>query len=357
MIGRTKAYDQQGKRRMKRKDTDFSYVQGLKGKRVPLVVDFELTDQCNLNCRHCCIRSDDPRSAKAELTTKQACRVLGKIRDGGVVYLNITGGEPLLRPDFRDIYLFAKKKGFAVTVLTNGTLITPDIIKLFQRHPPLMLEITSYGHSRATYEAVTRVPGSFDRFQRALRLLESSGLRMNVKRFVMRRNYLEAMSLATQDRGWVTGIPIILRRDRDAKKNAEIKQQRLTASEIARFLDRCLVGSLRRRAKSGEVSRYLDGCCCDTVSGSVLSDGTLVWCHLMPPSPFNLKTMSYNEAWQALCPTETLSAQQDRACGKCAHVMHCRWCPGRAFLETGSTVRKIPYLCGIMKRVYKRKGR
>jgi MoaA/NifB/PqqE/SkfB family radical SAM enzyme len=342
---------------MKLEEVNIVYVQKLKEGRVPLLGEIELTDRCNLNCIHCCVHSDDRHAKGKELTTKQVFRIVGQMRDEGVVYLNFSGGEPLFRGDFSDIYLFAKKKGFAVTVITNGTLITCDIIELFQHYPPLMLEITGYGLSRATHDAVTRVPGSFDMLQKALRLLEASGIRTNVRQFVIKKNYPEIMRADRHDVHYVLGMPLILRRDRDAQKNATIKKQRLTADEVRRFSQRYQHGTPTMRLKSGQLRRYLDVCQCDTLSGAVLSDGTFTRCHLMPSSSCNLKTMSYREAWQRSCPAETMIEQQDRACGKCAHIMYCKWCPGRAFLETGSPKKKIPYLCSIMEHIYERGGR
>ncbi len=100
-------------------------IKQLGGRRFPLGGTLELTERCNLGCLHCYINQPgSSQAAKArELTLRQIQRLIDEITDAGCFYLLITGGEPLLRPDFRDIWRYAKKKGLLVTLFTNGTLI------------------------------------------------------------------------------------------------------------------------------------------------------------------------------------------------------------------------------------------
>ena len=84
---------------MKNIDIDREYLTRLKKKRRPLVVVFELTEQCNLQCIHCCIRNEGGGGGHKELTTAQLRRILREMRDAGVIYIVSSGGEPLWRPD------------------------------------------------------------------------------------------------------------------------------------------------------------------------------------------------------------------------------------------------------------------
>ena len=81
-----------------------------------MVGQFELTHRCNLRCQHCYIVRNNK---KAELTYKEICRVIDEVRKEGCLWLCLTGGEPLLREDFLDIYSYAYKKGFIITIFTN----------------------------------------------------------------------------------------------------------------------------------------------------------------------------------------------------------------------------------------------
>jgi MoaA/NifB/PqqE/SkfB family radical SAM enzyme len=80
-------------------------------KRIPLSGDIELTFRCNLRCVHCyCnLPLNDQEAIENELTTEEVFNILDQIAEAGCLWLLITGGEPLLRKDFLEIYTYAKK--------------------------------------------------------------------------------------------------------------------------------------------------------------------------------------------------------------------------------------------------------
>ncbi|MDP2924697.1 MAG: radical SAM protein [Candidatus Omnitrophota bacterium] len=339
---------------------DFKYVERLKHKRLPLIGDFELTEMCNLRCVHCCVRSDKIDPSHKELNTKEVLNILGQMRRAGIVYLNLTGGEPLLRPDFKDIYLFAKKKNFAITVITNGTLITKEMVEFFKKYPPLMLEISNYGITADIYESVTRMPGSFAMFQKALDMLKGSGVRFKVRVVVMKENYNEIIrkrkTIKASGMNCGLALPLILRRDRDRVKNEIIKKQRLSVKEVMEFFRKFPKDNIEARKKRYSYFRYVDSCNCHTLGCTVLPNGALSMCHLIKKSKFNLRNVSFMEAWNSSYNGGLLSSRQDMACGNCEHKVYCKWCPGIAYLETGSTKAKIPYLCQVMKMLCEKGG-
>ena len=112
------------------------------------------------------------RPREKELSTEEIKNILKEAASLGCLKVRFTGGEPLLREDFEELYLFARKLGFKVLLFTNATLITPQIAELFVRIPPLeKIEISIYGMKRKSYEAVTRVTGSFDAAWQGINLL------------------------------------------------------------------------------------------------------------------------------------------------------------------------------------------
>src|SRR4030042_1207561 len=90
-------------------------------KRIPLDVSLELTYRCNNRCVHCyCnLPSNNTKALEEELTTEEIKKILNELSSMGSLWLLITGGEPILRNDFAEIYLYAKKKGFLITLFTN----------------------------------------------------------------------------------------------------------------------------------------------------------------------------------------------------------------------------------------------
>ncbi len=172
--------------------------------RAPLSGQWELTWRCNLHCIHCYTDPlNTPPLVAAELSADTIAGILDEIRDAGCLYLALSGGEALARPDFPQIYEAAVTRGLLVTVFTNGTLITERTIDLWQRLPPERIEITLNGISPAVYEAVTAVAGSFPLVMRGIRLVHEAGLPLVVKANAMTANVDELLAI----KEFVRGLP------------------------------------------------------------------------------------------------------------------------------------------------------
>ena len=133
--------------------------------RQPVNGTFELTERCNLACRMCyvCQSSGDAARRTKELSAAAWLELARQAVDNGMVFLLLTGGEVFLRPDFFEIYTPLTRLGLILTLFTNGTLITEAVAERLAEAPPSRTEITLYGATAATYEAVTGVPGSYAR--------------------------------------------------------------------------------------------------------------------------------------------------------------------------------------------------
>ena len=155
----------------------------------------------------------------------------------GALWCLITGGEPLLRDDFLDIYLYLKKKGLLVSVFTSAALVTEEHIKVFKKYPPRDIEVSVYGVTKDTYERVTRKPGSFSTFIRGLNFLQSSGVKIRLKAMALRSNVAELGEIAhfckERTKDYFRYDPFLhLRFDRNQIRNKEIKSERLLPEEI-----------------------------------------------------------------------------------------------------------------------------
>ncbi len=151
-------------------------IQALKSKareqRLPLYGAFELTGRCNLNCKMCYVHVMDARAAKKqELSTQQWKKIMDDAYDAGMLFALLTGGECLLRPDFKELYLHLYNKGVIMSVNTNGVLLDEDMVKFFAEHPPEWVQLSLYGSSEDGYEAVTETR-TFSKATRAIELLK-----------------------------------------------------------------------------------------------------------------------------------------------------------------------------------------
>lgn len=340
-------------------------------KRIPLSFSLEITARCNNNCRHCYINlpAEDPRARSAELTLEEIADIAEQAVEMGALTCLLTGGEPLLRPDFPDIYLGLKRKGLLVSVFTNATLIGEQHVELWKRYPPRDLEVTVYGVTRATYEAVTRRPGAFDAFQRGLRLLLDNGISVRLKTMALRSNLGELHHIADFCRRYTEGLyrfdPLLhLRYDGNPRRNAEILDERLRPEEIVALeradperlsaLNEHCHHLIREESRDSGCA-HLFRCGAGVGSFAISYDGVFrlcdsLWAH---GTTFDLRRGTLSEAWLDFVPwvrnLPSQNLQSRQTCGGCPLINLCLSCPAHAHLETGEMEGTTPYFCAVAR--------
>ena len=145
---------------------------------VPLNGTFELTPCCNMACKMCYVRlTPQQQRAIAPLHTAEQWLELGRIaKENGMLYLLITGGEPLVHPQFKEILQGLHKMGLIISINTNGTLIDENVVAWLKETPPVRFNITLYGASNETYERLCGNPHGFTQVTKAIRLLTEAGM-------------------------------------------------------------------------------------------------------------------------------------------------------------------------------------
>lgn len=157
-------------------------------KNIPFKARFELTYKCNLKCCHCNIV---PEPGREELTTEEIFSILDQLTEAGCLEITFTGGEPLTRPDILEILTYSKKKGFYVTLLTNGTLISPGVADKLRDINIDKVVISFYGVTPQTFEKITMVRGSFHHCLGGIKLLKKRDIPIILKMVVMTLNLKE----------------------------------------------------------------------------------------------------------------------------------------------------------------------
>jgi radical SAM protein with 4Fe4S-binding SPASM domain len=341
----------------------------LKQKRTPLSFGLEITARCNNNCRHCYINipAGDSQANAEELSLDEILRIAGQAVEMGAMWCLVTGGEPLLRTDFPEIYLGLKRKGLLVTVFTNATLIREEHIKLFKRYPPRDVEVTVYGVTQATYEAVTRLPGSFEAFRRGLELLLENGLPVRLKAMALRSNQHELPLIAEFCRRHTKGRyrfdPLLhLRYDRNRLRNAEIEAERLPPQEIVALeqSDPERFPAMQKHcdelilAETGLVSDdHLFHCGAGVGGFTVSYDGLFRLCDSLwaPGTTYDLRKGTLRGAFAEVVPRvldlRSLNAAFLETCRVCPIINLCLSCPAHTYLETGEMDGQTPYFCAV----------
>lgn len=336
-------------------------------KRIPFSFELEITARCNNNCKHCYINLpiNDHEAMQNELTLNELKEILNDAITLGALWCKITGGEPLLRKDFPDIYLLLKKKGVMVSVYTNGTLISEEHIKLFKEYPPGIIEITVYGSTKETYEKVTRKPGSFEAFKKGVNLLRNSGIKPRLKAMVLRTNIHEIESISQYCKKFTKDFyrfdPFLhLRYDRDPIRNKDILSERFSPEEIIELekndSDRHRI--LQKTCKTlfhDKLSHYqcnhLFRCGAGRIFYSIGHNGYVRVCPALwhPETIFDLRKFTLKDCWNNLI-SRIVDIKSDKKefvdnCRDCSLFDICLWCPANAFLEEGEMDTHIDYFC------------
>lgn len=349
--------------------SDFSLWDKMKEKQRVLEFYLELTARCNNNCSHCYINlpANDRTAQEKELTFDEIMKIADEAVQLGALWCTITGGEPLLRDNFKDIYLGLKRKGLIVSVFTNATLIKEEHIELFKKYPPRDIEVTVYGVTKETYETVTHRPGSYQAFVQGLNMLLQNGLKVRLKSMALHSNFKELPQIAQfcreRTKDYFRFDPLLnMRLDFDPVRNEKIKSERLTPKEIVaiEMEDSERFSSLEKGCDTlinpefaNVTSNRLFHCGTGNGSFVIGFDGNLRLCMSLqhPDCIYNLRKGSLIDAWQNFVPKirdmRTENKELMNTCQTCPIINLCLWCPAHAYLETGEMDSWVEYFCQV----------
>ena len=323
--------------------------------RIPIGGTIELTFRCNLKCVHCyCnLPANSKKAQEKELNTDEIFHLLDKITEEGCLWLLLTGGEPLLREDFKDIYEYAKKKGLLLTIFTNGTLINQEIVDFLKDFPPFLVEITIYGASQKTYEKITRVPGSFIRCLKGIDLLLKRKIPLRLKTMVMKINYaeLEEMKSLSKSYGLQFHFDSFINPRLDG--SLDPCNFRLSPREVVKLdlEDERRVLEFKKSYSELEPpinNNLLYNCGAGVDTFSINPYGQLQICPMVANPSFNLREGTFKYGWEKFVPEiKSLQRKRQNLCVSCRNRPLCGYCPAWAELETGSPEEPIEYLCKV----------
>jgi radical SAM protein with 4Fe4S-binding SPASM domain len=331
-------------------------------------LDIELTERCNNDCVHCNVNrpANDREAEIREMTTEDIKSILREAAALGCLTVRFTGGEPLLRDDFEDLYLHARRLGIRVMIFTNATLVTPDFAALLTKVPPgETMEVSIYGMGRESAESVTRTPGSFAAARRGVDLLARSGIRFAVKGALLPANKEEIKEFETWARriSDMTEKPSFamffdLRARRDGDKNDAIRSLRISPEEAVGIQARqgpAAADELLDFAArfSGAYGDRLFPCLSGGRKASVDAYGELQPCLLLkhPATAYRLKEGSLREALVShlagLRELRTGNPDYLSRCGRCFLKSLCLQCPAKSWAEHGTLDTPVEYFCAI----------
>lgn len=341
----------------------------------PISGTFELTPRCNFDCKMCYVHlsKGQQEDRGKELTADQWLTIGEEAARSGLLSLLLTGGEPLLRPDFFDIYSGLKNLGIMIAINTNGSLIDDDVLDYFKHNTPHKLNISLYGASEETYERLCGNAGGFRKTVYALKKLKEFGISTKVNLSITQYNAsdVEAIKAITDEIGLhVQATPYMfppMRRSHDLIGCGD----RFTSDEAAemKFRLNMLMMDDERFMKYGKSMvdgvRFIDEGdeCLDVPTGEELTptehircragncvywitwDGRMLPCGMMEKPSHSVLELGFNEAWKRTREA-TQSIFMPPKCTKCDKRFACEICAASAYAETGSFGGEAPkYMC------------
>lgn len=323
--------------------------------RVPLQGGMDLTSRCNMSCVHC-YAGPAPHSEKdTEVDTESVIRILDQVADAGCLFFLFSGGEPLLRDDFSDVYAHARGRGMIVSVFTNATLVDDRIVGLFSRMPPYSVEVTMYGVSPEVHDSVTRVRGSHEACMRGVRMLKDAGFRVVLKTILMRQNRHEFESLErlAGDLGLEFRMDPMLfpRMDGDpAPLEFLVEPGEAVAAEMS---GGNRMGQWREYADKTtgvSTSGKMYDCGAGVSTFHVDSRGVLHPCLMARNVGYDLTQGSFETGWNDVIPSiREKQARQDDPCGSCGKRGTCSYCPASFDIGIGGNEYR-KYACDVSEK-------
>jgi radical SAM protein with 4Fe4S-binding SPASM domain len=325
--------------------------------RVAMEVSLEVTRRCPLECQHCYnnLPMGDLAARNRELTKEEYFSVLDELSGMGVLWLLFTGGEIFARKDFLEIYTYAKRKGFLITLFTNGTLINEKIADYLQEFPPFGVEITLYGRTKETYEALTAIPGSYDRCLRGIRLLLDRGLLLKLKtvgtsinkhEVIEMKRFAEEMGVEFKFDSLInpridcSSAPLAVRMSAEDVVALDMHWPRVAAEHKA---------ALEREHAINEGPRNTVYSCGGGLKSFAIDPyGFMSICVLSHREGYDIRKGSVREGWEHfLLSVRKRQRQHPSKCSACQIRSVCSMCPANGELENGDPESPVDFLCEV----------
>ena len=338
-----------------------------KGRKMglPIAGNFELTSRCNFNCPMCYVHQTQQEielSGKRELTAAEWIDIARKAKDMGMVFVLLTGGEPIVRKDFFEIYDAMREMGLLISINSNGSLLKGEILERFLKAPPFRFNISLYGGSNETYKNMCGIP-AYEDVKENIRALRKAGVEVSLNLSITPYNkddleeiYRDAVELDVNVKASSYMYPPV-------RINGETYGcgNRLSAEDAAmcsvkwdkiRFTEDEF--KIRAENMSKLIDEFKDDCPIEADEGVrcragsssfwLTWDGKMLPCGMMTTPYVNVLETGFEKAWEFV-RTETSKIHTPVKCVNCEYKEVCGVCAAVCFTETGSFSGVPEYIC------------
>lgn len=335
----------------------------------PRLIAWELTTACNLACIHCrasAIKEPQP----GELSTDQAKHFVDELIEYKPIII-LTGGEPLLRADVYDIAQYIKGKGMRAVLATNGTLLTPEIVRRLINAGIQRVSISIDGANKEMHDVFRGEPGAFEGALRGIDILKEEGLSFQINTTITKRNLTEIpriYDLAIELKASALHIFLLVPTGRgeeieseeippeeyervlnwfyDRSKDKRIQLKATCAPHYFRIMrQRARAEGIRITPETHGLEAMTKGCLGGSAFCFVSSKGDVYPCGYLPALAGNIKDKPFKMIWEKSKVFNDLrnSGLLKGKCGLCEYRNVCGGCRARAYAGTGDYLDEEPY--------------
>ncbi len=346
-----------------------------KGRKLglPIAGNFELTARCNFNCPMCYVHMTPEQlraSGREELTAAQWLEIAGTARDRGMVFALLTGGEPLVRKDFFEIYDGMRQMGLLVSINSNGSMLSGEILERFLENPPFRFNISLYGGCNETYRNMCGLP-VYEQVKENIRALRQAGVDVSLNLSITPYNkddlpqiYADAVELdvnvkassymypSVRVNGEQYGCGNRLSCAESAKYSVEWDKLRFTEEEFA--LRAQNLAQRRGMEQEGCPMEEGEGVRCRAGSSSfwMTWDGRMLPCGMLTTPAVKPLEIGFDAAWEQI-RTETAGIRTPAKCVSCDYKDLCGACAAVYYTETGRFDEAPEYVCRRAEEIVK----
>lgn len=333
---------------------DYVYIDNFKGEKkitAPFKISMNLTKKCNLRCKQCFSDSGEMRAV--ELTTQEMYKLFDDMREYGTNFICLGGGEPLTRPDLLDILEYGKKKQLAISVVSNGLLLTSELIQKLNQ-----LDLDTFWISldglKDNHENL-RGKGTFDKTIEKINMLgrefkSKTAIRMSLNKHNI-NEYKGIIKIAEENNIGLVRFTPILSFGRAKNEDLTITQEQYIEflNEIRNIKAKCKIVYPNMPSDRFWAGENGFGCHCGKEAMWIDEVGNYSPCIFYGDeyTVGNIKTDDYIELWHKAMDVSAFEGNE--VCKNCANFKNCRGgCRARVNFDLGN-FNDVDPLCPLRK--------
>lgn len=335
---------------------------------VPINGSIELLPLCNMSCEMCYVKlsKEDMDKLGCLRTWEEWLEVGRQMKESGVTFLLLTGGEPLMFPGFKELYLGLRDLGMVITINTNATLLNEEWASFFGKYKPRRVNITLYGANDQTYNNLCHYPGGFSKVIRAVQLLLEQKVDVKLSSSLTKKNYDDMNKII--EIGKELGVPVRIdtymmpaQRERFFSYKDQVRVDPLTSAEVfvrilkqemglelfTKFVMKYIfeVEHILPEKGPGQVRCFAGNC-----SFTINWQGYMRPCVVLSEPSISVFEYGFARSWKII-HEKVSNIRTSEVCNACNLRPICRTCFASALLEEGSYDATPRYMCEYAKEL------